>query len=87
LLQVLRRTGPEEKYLVVVKKHEEHTCQHYIQVVVIVAWEGITENYADQMYEYLTSNLNEAGFSTRRRCGTNDRYMLLCCTKVTKQSV
>ena len=57
----------------VVKQNEDHLCQHRITVVIIVAWEGITENYADQMYEYLTTNLNEAGFCTRRRCGTNDR--------------
>ena len=48
-----------------------------MSVVVIVAWEGITEKYADQMYEYLTGNLNDAGFSTRRRCGSNDRYFYL----------
>ena len=48
-----------------------------MSVVVIVAWEGITEKYADQMYEYLTGNLNDAGFSTRRRCGSNDRYIYL----------
>ena len=48
---------------------------------MIVAWEGITENYADQMYDYLTSNLNEAGYCTRRRCGTNDRYAIYSRTK------
>eukprot|EP00111_Clytia_hemisphaerica_P018609 TCONS_00055033-protein len=75
---VVRRSGPDEKYLVVVKQNEDHTCQHIVTVVVIVAWEGITENYADQMYEYLTTNLNEAGFSTRRRCGTNDSKTCMC---------
>lgn len=73
-MKVLRRTGPSEKYLVVAKHNKEHQCQHKVSVTVIVAWEGITEKYADQMYEYLTGNLNEAGFSTRRRCGSNDRF-------------
>ena len=54
------------------KEYEEHTCRHNIGVVIIVAWEGIAEKYADQLYDYLTENLNDAGYSTRRRCGTND---------------
>lgn len=70
---MLRRTNEEEKYLVVAKNCQGHTCADQVTVVVIVAWEGISQQYADDMYKYLCSNLNKFGFKTRRRCGSNER--------------
>ena len=73
LFQVIRRTGPEEKYLIFTRKREGHVCEHSYIVCLIIAWEGISKQYADDLYCYLTQNLNNFGFSTRRRCGMNER--------------
>ncbi|XP_012564994.2 uncharacterized protein LOC100213294 isoform X1 [Hydra vulgaris] len=75
---IIRRTSDEEKYLVVVRHHEGHTCSSTFTVIVIVAWEGISKQYADDMYRYLTKTLNESGFRTRRRCSANESKTCLC---------
>lgn len=75
---VLRRKGPEEKYLVIAKKCDGHVCSGAFVVIAIVAWEGISKQYADDMYQYLRQNLNKCGFSTRRRCGANESKTCRC---------
>jgi len=75
---VLRRTNEAEKYLVAVKRSSGHTCEHQYTVVIIVAWEGIAKQYADDMYEYLRQQLNHSGYKTRRRCGSNDSKTCMC---------
>ncbi|XP_065651678.1 uncharacterized protein LOC100213294 isoform X1 [Hydra vulgaris] len=75
---IIRRTNDEEKYLVVVRHHEGHTCSSTFTVIVIVAWEGISKQYADDMYRYLAKTLNESGFRTRRRCSANESKTCLC---------
>ena len=42
-------------------------------MVVAVAWEGIEQNMAADMYDYLRRTLTANGFETERRCGTNER--------------
>ncbi|XP_057309515.1 uncharacterized protein LOC130647610 isoform X2 [Hydractinia symbiolongicarpus] len=75
---VLRRKGPEEKYLVIAKKCDGHVCSGAFVVIAIVAWEAISKQYADDMYQYLRQNLNKCGFSTRRRCGANESKTCRC---------
>lgn len=57
----------------IAKKCDGHVCSGAFVVIAIVAWEGISKQYADDMYQYLRQNLNKCGFSTRRRCGANER--------------
>lgn len=71
----MRRTSQSEKYLIFTRKRKGHVCEHTYIVCLIVAWEGISAQYADDLYGYLTQNLNNFGFSTRRRCGMNERYV------------
>ena len=80
--QVIRRTGPEEKYLILARKRKGHVCDESYIVALIVAWEGISQQYANDLYGYLCQNLNNFGFHTRRRCGMNERYVFLFVSNV-----
>lgn len=73
--QIVRRSGPEEKYLSIVKQRPGHYCETAFLVVVIVAWEGVPQRQADDLYSFLVPTLTQYGFETERRCGTNERYV------------
>ncbi|XP_033749207.1 methylcytosine dioxygenase tet3-A-like [Pecten maximus] len=75
---IIRRSSKEEKYLCVVRHRMGHFCESACIVIVIVAWEGIPSEMADNTYNYLTSSLTKYGFETERRCGTNDRKTCAC---------
>ncbi|XP_021358784.1 methylcytosine dioxygenase TET2-like isoform X2 [Mizuhopecten yessoensis] len=75
---IIRRSNKEEKYLCVVRQRMGHFCDSACIVMVIVAWEGIPSEMADNTYNYLTSSLTKYGFETERRCGTNDRKTCAC---------
>ncbi|XP_060080754.1 uncharacterized protein LOC132560122 [Ylistrum balloti] len=75
---IIRRSSKEEKYLCVVRHRMGHFCDSACIVIVIVAWEGIPSEMADNTYSYLTSSLTKYGFETERRCGTNDRKTCAC---------
>ena len=72
-LQIIRRSGPDEKYLCVARKRPGHFCDAAYIVMVIVAWEGVVSEQAESLYGYLVSTLTKNGFETERRCGTNER--------------
>ncbi|KAJ8319112.1 hypothetical protein KUTeg_004203 [Tegillarca granosa] len=76
---IIRRSGPEEKYLCVVRHRQGHYCETACIVIVIVAWEGIEKDTANDMYSYLVSNITTNGFETERRCGTNERQVKRTC--------
>lgn len=73
LLQIIRRSGVEEKYLCVVRQRPGHFCETACIVAVLVAWEGVPQPVADDLYQYLRTTLPTNGFETERRCGTNER--------------
>lgn len=75
---IIRRSNKEEKYLCVVRQRLGHFCESAFIVIVLVAWEGIPSQLADDTYNYLTSSLTKYGFETERRCGTNDRKTCAC---------
>ena len=62
--------------MVVARKRPGHTCDYSYLVTIIVIWDGLNKDYADCMYKYLSVNLSESGYMTRRRCGANDRLVL-----------
>lgn len=72
VFQILRRSGPEEKVMCIVKHRSGHVCPTAYIVVAIVAWEGLPAQMADEMYNYVVSTVTTNGFETDRRCGTNE---------------
>lgn len=75
---IIRRSGLEEKYLCVVRQRPGHFCETACIIAVLVAWEGVPQNIADDLYQYLRTTLPTNGFETERRCGTNERKTCAC---------
>jgi hypothetical protein len=72
IYQVIRRSGPDEKYLVIIRPRRGHYCETAVIVVGLVAWEGVPLPTADDLYTYMVGTLTKHGFETERRCGTNE---------------
>jgi len=77
-LQIIRRSGPEEKVLVLTRRRRGHRCQHAVMVVGICVWDGIDERYATELYDYLCHLLPDNAEPTERRCGWNERSEPCC---------
>ncbi|XP_044268777.1 DNA N6-methyl adenine demethylase isoform X2 [Tribolium madens] len=75
---VIRRSGSDEKYLIIVKHRPGHSCPSAFIVVCIVMWDGIPHPTSDDLYTLLTSKLNKFGVSTTRRCATNESKTCAC---------
>ena len=71
--QIIRRSGPEEKVLVLTRRRRGHHCQHAVMIVGICVWDGIAENLATELYDYLRQLLPDNSEPTERRCGWNER--------------
>lgn len=75
---MIRRTNYEEKYLIIVKQRQGHTCYSTFIVVCIVVWDGILRNDADDIYATLTDKLSKYGLETQRKCETNEQRNCAC---------
>nr|CAD7197346.1 unnamed protein product [Timema douglasi] len=75
---IIRRESYDEKLLCVVKHRKGHTCSTAWIVVVIVAWEGVSSNQADDVYNMLVHKLNRYGLPNTRRCATNKPRTCAC---------
>ncbi|XP_064619759.1 uncharacterized protein LOC135483123 isoform X2 [Lineus longissimus] len=75
---IIRRSGPEEKVLVVVRQRAGHFCDATVIIIVIVAWEGVVRNVADDLYNHLIRVLPNYGQETERRCGANEQKTCAC---------
>ena len=53
--QVIRRSGEEEKILVLAKKRVDHVCETSLIVTNIVLWEGVNQARADNLYKHLST--------------------------------
>lgn len=51
-----------------------HTCDKAVMVIGICIWEGLEEDHATELYDYLRHMLPKYGEPTERRCGTNEEY-------------
>ncbi|XP_059171562.1 uncharacterized protein LOC131952728 [Physella acuta] len=75
---IIRRSGPDEKYLCIVRKRPGHFCDTSVIIVVIVAWEGVIAEQADSLYDFLITTLPKSGLETDRRCGLNEKKTCAC---------
>ena len=71
--QVLRRTGTEEKVLVLVKRRQEHQCKTSVVVAAIVLWDGLSKDRADLIYREAKEVVPQHAMPTYRRCGINEK--------------
>ncbi|RZF33620.1 hypothetical protein LSTR_LSTR006998 [Laodelphax striatellus] len=75
---VIRRSSPSEKLLLVVKTRENHNCDQRIVVVVIVAWDGLPANEADDLYDFMSKNQSNFGDPVKRGCSSNRKKTCSC---------
>jgi len=75
---VLRRSGPHEKYLVVVKQRYRHFCDFTWVVASIIQWDGITPGLADRAYNELSFRTAKYGTETDRQCAANKKKTCAC---------
>ena len=77
-VQILRRSGPEEKVLCVARPRRGHRCQTAVMIVSIVVWEGVPAELANNIYDHMRHELPVNGLETERRCGLNDTRTCAC---------
>ncbi|GIY46241.1 hypothetical protein CDAR_234601 [Caerostris darwini] len=75
---IIRRSGPEEKLLTVIRHRPGHTCPTAYIVVAMVAWEGVSQHMADMMYETVVYKAGKFGNPTPRGCATNQMRTCVC---------
>ncbi|XP_040075938.1 uncharacterized protein LOC8042599 isoform X4 [Ixodes scapularis] len=75
---IIRRSGPSEKVLAVLRHRPGHRCLSAYIVMAIVAWEGVQADMADDLYRTVTHKTVNFGFPTQRRCGTNEQRTCAC---------
>nr|CAB3262691.1 uncharacterized protein LOC100181878 [Phallusia mammillata] len=75
---VLRRSGIEEKVLVVCRKRSKHHCPTAVVALVIMLWEGVERPMADYVYSKFTELIPTNGEATERRCATNEERTCAC---------
>jgi len=75
---VLRRSGANEKILVIVRERKGHWCDDTVIVISIVIWDGIAVDRASFLYQRLTFLLREHATTVTRRCGSNEKKNCCC---------
>ncbi|GIX83831.1 DNA N6-methyl adenine demethylase [Caerostris extrusa] len=75
---IIRRSGPEEKLLTVIRHRPGHTCPTAYIIVAMVAWEGVSQHMADMMYETVVYKAGKFGNPTPRGCATNQMRTCVC---------
>jgi len=73
LRQILRRSGPDEKVLCLIRQRPGHRCATAVIVVAVVLWDALDASLTDHCYRYLSDVLPTEGIETDRRCGLNQQ--------------
>ena len=63
----------KEKVLVLIRQIRHHYCSSSVMVIGICLWDGLPEDHATELYDYLRITLPKYGEATERRCATNER--------------
>ena len=75
---VVRRTGPQEKYLVIAKQRYRHFCDYTWIAISIIQWDGLTPELADRAYNELSYRTAKYGTETDRQCAANKKKTCAC---------
>ena len=75
---IIRRPGPQEKYLVVVKERFQHTCEFTWTVAAIISWDGVPRELADRAYQEIAFKTSNFGTETDRQCAANKKKTCAC---------
>lgn len=75
---VIRRSGPDEKVLVVCRHRPGHYCPTATIVVIILIWDGVARPLADFAYYNIAKFVPKHGEPTERRCATNEERTCAC---------
>jgi len=75
---VVRRTGPQEKYLVIAKQRFRHFCDYTWIAISIIQWDGLTQELADRAYNELSFRTAKYGTETDRQCAANKKKTCAC---------
>ena len=74
---IVRRSSPQEKFVVVTKQRYGHSCEYTWVVVAILQWDGLGQDLADRTYRDIKTLISgEDG--TPRKCATNKRKNCGC---------
>ena len=58
---IMRRSSEEEKYFVLAKQRIGHVCEYKWIVIIVIAWDGISENLANDAYIQFSSDIGTYG--------------------------
>jgi len=75
---LLKRSGPHEKFVVVVKERYNHSCEFTFTVAAIISWEGVPRDLADRAYQEIAFKTSKFGQETDRQCSANKRKTCAC---------
>jgi len=75
MLQILRRSGPDEKALILTRIRVGHHCENAVMIIGICLWDGVQEEFATELYDHLRHVLPKDGEPTERRCGWNEKLV------------
>ena len=75
---IVKRSGPEEKFVVVAKERYGHRCQYTWVVVAILQWDGVGRDLADRAYKEIAFKTSQFGSETERQCAANKKKTCAC---------
>ena len=75
---IVRRSGPQEKFVVVTKERYGHKCDYAWVVVAILQWDGVGRDLADRAYQEIAFKTSKFGSETERQCAANKKKTCAC---------
>jgi len=75
---IIRRTSPEEKFVVVMKERYKHFCQFAWVAISVLQWDGVSPDLADRAYTEIAFKTSQFGSETERQCAANKKKTCAC---------